>query len=157
MKTRTRSACQEYRRRKVRCKGNTSSCIPYVRRKGVPKYKFTKHYLPYDHYALIYLDKEDKLHVDEHSTRERNSNFSTEDMRRKFLETRGVNSVEPISRIYCISCWKINRRLKLKWLDPLDELLEAAKRRKVDERGSFTFNDSLPNQILGTETSESSN
>lgn len=70
--------------------------------------------MPYDHYALIYLDADGEIKVDEsHSTQEQNSTLFTADARRKFLEKQGLDSAEPMSCMHCIDIGRIDKRLKL--------------------------------------------
>lgn len=57
--------------------------------------------LPYAHYAMIYLDNEGKLKVDESaSIQEQNSTVFTPDVRQNFLEILGerIGYHQPVAR-----------------------------------------------------------
>ena len=92
MRRRPGSACQTCRRMRARCEGNTHPCARCVKFKCATRCKFTEHTLRYDHYVLIYLDRDGTLKVDEsYSTQEQMTLFTPE-MRQNFLEKAAVGS-----------------------------------------------------------------
>lgn len=73
--------------------------------------------LPYAHYALIYLDNEGKLKVDESpSIQEQNSTVFTPEVRQNFLEILGerIGFHQPVARrmYHCL----VDMELYLTWL-----------------------------------------
>lgn len=74
--------------------------------------------LPYAHYALIYLDHEGKLKVDESaSIKEQNSTIFTPEVRQNFLEILGerIGYQQPVRR----KCSPHNRLVAESWLTGL--------------------------------------